>query len=669
MLSWLYRGEHTHGFNPRPDPLGRALDAAQKAIVVDPNNMIAHAALASVLFSRRDFPAFRAAAQRALSLNRLESYATAYIGMELAYSGDWEQGCAVVERAMQLNPNHAGWYWSPLAMNAYRQGDGKHALECALKANMPGLWTVALTLAAIYSQLGEMEKARAAVRDLLAARPNFATAPRDDLDKWWQPEMVEQILSDLRKAGLRIPDRERQARSDAAPSIAVLPFANISADPEQDYFSDGLAEEIINLLAQIPGLKVIARTSAFAFRGKEQDIRVIAEALGVSTILEGSVRRSGSRIRVTAQLIAAADGSHIWSERYDRELRDIFAVQDEIATAISKALRVKLARDAGPQRYTPKLAAYEAYLKGRHLQAKVTPESLELARRCYEQAVDLDPAFGMAHVGLGYYWLILAHFGRHSTHQCVPAAREEATRALQIDPSLADAHALLGILAATYDLDWAAAEQHFEFPLAKQSSFELIKPLYAGFLFYRGDVEQAVELAQRAIEADPLEVWAYMNLHAFLQAAGREAEALEQLQKVVELEPNQVVGLVSMAMIYADQGDLRKALKIARRAHAVGPWFPDTIGVLGGLLRRAGEEVESKSVAKELGSGESQGDARARALFHLLCGEIDQGADWAEKAIEERDPSMMYYLRFVVSKGLRASHRWPKIAKMINLSV
>jgi len=152
----------------------------------------------------------------------------------------------------------------------------------------------------------------------------------------------------------------------------------------------------------------------------------------------------------------------------------------------------------------------------------------------------------------------------------------------------------------------------------------------------------------------------------YRQRAG-DAEALEQLKKVLELDQNQVVALVSMAMLYADRGDLLEALRIARRANAIGPWFPDTIGVLAALLRRNGEEVESKSLAKALGSGEALGDARAHALFHLLCGEIDLGADWAEKAIAQRDPSMMFYLRFVVCKGLRAGHRWPKIAKMINL--
>jgi TolB-like protein/Flp pilus assembly protein TadD len=485
-------------------------------------------------------------------------------------------------------------------------------------------------------------------------------------------------MEGLRKAGLEIADERsstvaKTASETAAtagaitPSIAVLPFANMSADKDQEYFSDGLAEEIINLLAKIPGLKVIARTSAFAFRGKEQDIRGIADALGVTHVLEGSVRRAGSRLRITAQLIHAADGTHLWSERYDREMSDIFALQDDIAAAIAGALRVKLSGEPTPQRYVPKFAAYEAYLKARYLQAKVTPESLEQARRCYEQAIQIDPAFGLARVGVGFYWVAMAIFGRHPAGEAVLAARDQAQRALQIDASLPDAYALLGYLAAAYDLDWAAADRHFDFPAAKQVGTTITRPLYGWFQFLRGNVEQAITLAQRAIEEDPLDVWSRMNLHAYLQAAGREREALEQLTKVLELDETQAVALVSMAMIHADQGNLQESLAIARRAHSIGPWLPETIGVLAALLRRNGDDAESQSLAKTLGSGEALGDARAHALFHFLCGEVDEGANWAERAINEHDLSMMIYLRFVVCKGLRVSHRWPKIARMVNL--
>jgi TolB-like protein len=202
MLSWLYRGEFTHGFNARPDPLERGMAAARHAIELDPANSIGHAALASIFFCMHDFAAFRTAAQRALSLNRMEGYATAYLGLQMAYAGDWEEGCAIVEQATQLNPNHPGWYWFPLAINAYRKGDGKRALEYAVRIHMPGLWTTLLTLTVIYSQVGEMEKARETLRSLLALRPNFQASPRGELGRWWRPEMVEQLMGDLRKAGL-----------------------------------------------------------------------------------------------------------------------------------------------------------------------------------------------------------------------------------------------------------------------------------------------------------------------------------------------------------------------------------------------------------------------------------------------------------------------------------
>jgi tetratricopeptide (TPR) repeat protein len=201
MLSWLYRGEYTHGFNARPDPLERALAAARRAIEADPSNQIAHAALASVYFCRRDFAAFRTAAERALSLNRMEGYATAYLGMQMAYAGDWERGCALAEYATRLNPNHPGWYWLPLALNAYRQGDGQRALDFALRVNIPRLWTTQLVLAVIYGHLGELDNARTALHQLLTLRPEFARAPLNSLAIWWLPDLSEQMLGDLRKAG------------------------------------------------------------------------------------------------------------------------------------------------------------------------------------------------------------------------------------------------------------------------------------------------------------------------------------------------------------------------------------------------------------------------------------------------------------------------------------
>jgi TolB-like protein/Tfp pilus assembly protein PilF len=202
MLSWLYRAEYTHGYNPLPDSMDRSLAAARRALNLAPSSQLPHAALASAFFFRRELGSFRTSAERALPLNRMEGYITAFLGMLFAFSGDWERGCSLVERATQLNPNHPGWYWLPLALNAYRQNDGKSALEHALKVDMPSLWTAQVTLAVVYSQLGDKDRARTSLRDLLAARPEFATNVREELAKWWQSDMVDQMITDLRQAGL-----------------------------------------------------------------------------------------------------------------------------------------------------------------------------------------------------------------------------------------------------------------------------------------------------------------------------------------------------------------------------------------------------------------------------------------------------------------------------------
>src|SRR6185437_6283569 len=205
MLSWLYRSEYTHSFNARPNAMDRSLAAAQRAVALAPSGPMANAALASAFFFRRELGAFRAAAERALALNSMEGYITAFLGMHFAFAGEWERGCALAERATQLNPNHPGWYWLAMVMNAYRLHDSERALELALRMNMPGLWTVQAALTVINSQLGNVEAARSALDGLLALRPDFAADARRELEKFWLPELAEQMLGDLRKAGLAIP--------------------------------------------------------------------------------------------------------------------------------------------------------------------------------------------------------------------------------------------------------------------------------------------------------------------------------------------------------------------------------------------------------------------------------------------------------------------------------
>jgi len=332
-----------------------------------------------------------------------------------------------------------------------------------------------------------------------------------------------QTMGEVRAALERISVKKEEQQ----PSIAVLPFSNMSADKENEYFSDGLAEEILNSLVRIPGLKVTARTSSFAFRGKEQDIRGIAEALDVKTILEGSVRKAGNRVRVTAQLINAADGYHLWSERYDRELTDVFAVQDEIAAAIAGALKLKLSGAGTPvHRHTPSLPAYEAYLKGLHCLLKANPEGWAQGREFFQQAVALDPQYAEPHTQLAQHYMLLWANGVRPAHEMVPLIRVEAQKAVDLFDDAA--HAQLAAVAAAYDYDWKEAERRFQLAIGDSQPPPEMSINYAMFILVpSGRLQEAVSLLEKAVALDPLHIPLRYCLAVCLTSAEMYDGALE----------------------------------------------------------------------------------------------------------------------------------------------
>jgi eukaryotic-like serine/threonine-protein kinase len=455
---------------------------------------------------------------------------------------------------------------------------------------------------------------------------------------------------------------------EAQPSIAVLPFANMSRDEDNEYFSDGLAEEIINVLAQIPGLKVIARTSAFAFRGKEQDIRKIAEALGVRTIMEGSVRRAGNRIRVTAQLISAEDGSHLWSERYDREMADVFALQDEIAAAIAAALRIKLAvQPAAARQYTPNLASYEALLQAWHHIAKYTPESMTKAGDYLQRAIALDPGYAAAHSALGFYFNILALLGLRPAHEVHPPARAACLKALAIDPSLPDALAMLGWIAAAYDYDWKEAERLFQSAMAANPVSPTVHWMAGHYLLSIGHFKPAIQEIERALEADPLNISYRRSLAFCMWGAGHVEDAAAQCRRNVEFDENEYWSYFLLSLMHAQRGDLEEAVQLARKSHSLAPWFLPVVATFAGVLMRTGDASEAATILRKLGDGQAYGAPLAFVIYYLLCTQIDLAADWTEKAIEQRDAALTSYLQLPLFKELRRSSRWPTLAKMLNL--
>jgi serine/threonine-protein kinase len=474
-----------------------------------------------------------------------------------------------------------------------------------------------------------------------------------------------QTMSEVRAA----LEQTDAVRADANPSIAVLPFANMSRDADDEFFSDGLAEEILNLLAKIPGLKVTARTSSFAFRGKEQDIRGIAETLNVKAILGGSVRRAGNRIRVTAQLINAADGYHLWSERYDRDLTDVFEVQDEISASIAAILKTRLMNGSrGEKRYTPKIAAYEAYLNALHLQwNRMSPETLEKSRQFYERAAELDPGYAMPHAGLAMHYHI-ASSRIIDPRQGAALGRQAALKALELDPSLPEAHAWLGILAIWADFDWTEARRRFDIAFSREPVPPFLRHVY-GYFYLRltGKPLEAIAQNRRALEEDPLNLAMRIGLAVSLTAAGKHEEALTEARRVLELDPTFVPAYSLLAMDVT-KAPLPEALDYAEKGYALSPWYPINVGLLAGMLVRSGDPIRAAELIQGLGEGRANGAPVAFVVFHLLCGKIEKAAEWMEKAIEQRhNMVVMLLLAPPWEPMLRTSTRWPKLARIMNL--
>jgi serine/threonine-protein kinase len=451
---------------------------------------------------------------------------------------------------------------------------------------------------------------------------------------------------------------------DRQPSIAVLPFENMSADKESGYFSDGLAEEIINALAHVPGLKVSGRTSSFSFRGKDVEFGEIGKKLNVANILEGSVRKAGNRIRVTAQLIKVADGFHLWSERYDRELTDIFAIQDEITQAIATALRMKLSPEAAaPRPYTPNLRAYEAYLKSRDFWFKPSPESLARVKESLEHAIALDPKFALAFSMLGIYYTMLTNLGIRRSREVIPLARAAELEALRVDPSLPEAHAILGVCHDT-NYEWGEAESRWRLAMIREPVSRDVRFWYGNHhLLPVGHLAEAVEAMTWGLELDPLNLLYRHHLAVGLRHAGRTEDAETELRKVLEIDENFPLALDTLGAVCAQQGRFDEALALTERAYALTPWASQTAGQLTALLVRAGATRRADALIENLRRGELCGAPAGLAVFHAMREEFDRAAEYAELAIEERYPLLVRALRPL----LQSSSRWPALEKKMNL--
>jgi len=585
MLSWLYRAEYTHGYHSRPDSMDRSLTAARRAVNLAPASQLAHAALASAHFFRGELGEFRAAAERALALNRMQGYTTAFLGLHFAYSGDWERGCALAERATELNPNHPGWYWLPLVINAYRQHDGERALQHALKINMPGLWTAQVALTIVNSQLGKMDQARNALRALLAARPDFAARAREDLSIWWQPEMVEQMLGDLRKAGLTplgtaasprtssvtVPAHTAsgESRTNEGFWVAVLPFKYAGASAELKALADGLSEEIVTGLSRFSYLRVIARGSTAKYSSESGDVRAIGKELGARYVMEGSLRQAGAKLRIAVQLVDAVSGAHLWAENYERAFSPeaVFELQDDLVPrVVSTAADMNgvLTRDMAEAvrgRAPQQLSPYEAVLRSFGYLQRVTPEELATSLAGLEQAVEKAPNYADAWAMLAYLWVQDYAQGVNLQVDALASGLIAARRAVEASPSN---------------------------PLAYVS--------LAQVLFFHKEFQSFRNAAERAVVLNPMDGNSIAFLGELLTYAGERDRGLALAGSAKQLNPSHP-GWYWYADFYDAyrQGDYSGARDFALKINLPGQWASHAM-----LAAACGQLGEREAAAKAI---------------------------------------------------------------------
>jgi TolB-like protein/class 3 adenylate cyclase len=435
------------------------------------------------------------------------------------------------------------------------------------------------------------------------------------------------------------------------PSIAVLPFTDLSAEKDQEYFTDGLAEELLNVLSKVRGLRVASRTSAFSFKRKDVDIPTIAQKLNVATILEGSVRKSGKRVRITAQLIQVATDSHLWSQTYDRELDDIFAMQDDIAQSVVKELRsalmgekrdasasaaVKAEVQAAAKGRGENAEAYRLYLHGRFFEDRITREDAAKAVGYYRQAVETDPEYALAWAGLSRVYSDQAAYWDSDITEGFGRAREAAQRALQLEPDLAEGHAALGQIRTLYDWDWKGADASFR--RALELSPGDARAVREAELLARllGRADEALALVRRAIVLDPLSATAHLALARSCFFADLVDEAEVEAKKAIELNPNGAISHFWLGLTYLHQGRPVEAMEMFQReAH---PTFR-LLG-LSNLHHACGRPAESEAALQELIEKDSAGGAYQIALGYAYRGEKELAFKWLERAYVQRDPGV-----------------------------
>jgi TolB-like protein/Flp pilus assembly protein TadD len=440
-------------------------------------------------------------------------------------------------------------------------------------------------------------------------------------------------------------------------SIAVLPFIDLSPAKDQEYFCDGMSEELINVMANIPGLKVVARTSAFSFKGKGMDVREIGRKLKVKTILEGSVRKAGEQLRISAQLVNVKNGYHLWSKNFDRELKDVFTIQDEIASEIVASLKTKLLpeeRELIGRNPTENTEAYQLYLKGRFYWNKRTEEDLQKAIGYFRQAIGMDAGFATAYAALASAYVLLPEYSGLPSKDYNLKAKEAADKALELDHTLAEPHATLGLIKIQTDYDWAGAEYELQRAIELNPNSPTAHHWYSFYLRFQGKLDDALAESMLALELDPLSLVIGTNVGWIYYFMRQFDRAKEQFQKTIELDPDFHTAYNGLAEVLTYQGKYEEALAVLGKASAGGR--PDLYGrtLVGFIYARTGRKKEALEIIGEFTAVMQQGRTLSLAVAAVYGGleDWDKTFAWLDKAYENREVGLA---------ELKISPSWEKL--------
>jgi eukaryotic-like serine/threonine-protein kinase len=458
------------------------------------------------------------------------------------------------------------------------------------------------------------------------------------------------------------------------PSIAVLPFRDMSPQRDQEYFCEGIAEELLNALVQIEGLRVAARTSSAQFKDKPMDVRAIGRELRVQSVLEGSVRKSGDRLRITAQLINVEDGYHLFSEKYDRTADDIFAIQDEISLAIVDRLKVRLLsgdRSKLTKRHTENEEAYRLYLQGRYFWNRRHEGGLQRGIEYFQKAIGIDPEYALAYSGIADCYFSLGFLDFLAPKLAFGRCREAALKAVELDPDLAETHASLGIALFFFDWDWPGAEAEFRRAIDLNPNYAAVHYFYGpSFLTAMGRFDDAVAEERRAVELDPIQPAIRAALAFTSRAAGRHDEAVANSRALTEFDPNFFLGWLNLGNSCTDVGKFADAEDALRKTDDLtGGTSTLVLGFLGYALGRAGKRDEARSILNRLLEFRKSKYASAEliASLHWLLDNQDAAFEWLERAIEERDHWLCYAKYEPNLRGMRSDPRFQGILRRLGL--